>query len=500
MKLHLLKRCALTLLLVYSAALVADLCRQPHALQWDFKTYYYAARAWTLGLNPYDLKALSQLAGTRLYFPYVYPSLTLALFWPFTLLPFQGAYYVYLAVKLAALAGLLWLWKRTVLKEETDTLFYYFVLFAFSNSLYIDFRAGNISVFEQLLLWTGFACFLRGRLLPFCACIVAAGLFKVTPAAFLFLLPFSGHRRKYGYLAGSLALFAGLLLASYAMMPGQAGFGVDNAGGGLTEHGANNPCTLAFIQEITTILAVRIPGAVPDALPFALYAAALLLVGIPSLAAYRRLGRVETADRDRILLFLGLVVYGLLVPRFKCYSYILLIPPAYFLLKRIRFLPVHALAPLAFMIPTAGTLSLPGTGAVLRYLADYQPMFQAYVLWLLYLAFIYRTIAEGLFPLQPINRGLAGSSRGDDRAEGRPRAMGTPGGVPVGEDVVSEAVIAEDWGRMPAEDIHPEPTPAGGIIEGTVSEATVVHPTNPDVAEPAPEEASEESLAANERE
>ena len=66
--------------------------------------------------------------------------------------------------------------------------------------------------------------------------------------------------------------------------------------------------------------------------------------------------------------------------------------------------------------------------------------------------------------------------------------MGAPGGMPVGNDVVSDAVIAEDWGRMPAEDVHPEPTPTGGTLEGTVSEASVVHPTSPDAAEPPPGE------------
>lgn len=48
--------------------------------QWDFKTYYYASRAYSMGLNPYGLENLSKIAKERIRYRFIYPPITLWFF------------------------------------------------------------------------------------------------------------------------------------------------------------------------------------------------------------------------------------------------------------------------------------------------------------------------------------------------------------------------------------------------------------------------------------
>src|SRR6267143_3573212 len=84
--------------------------------QWDFETYYYAASACRAHLNPYDLSALSLVAGKRVELPFVYPPVALVPFLALSLLSLSTASLVWLGVKVCLLAGLITVWRKGFLR------------------------------------------------------------------------------------------------------------------------------------------------------------------------------------------------------------------------------------------------------------------------------------------------------------------------------------------------------------------------------------------------
>ena len=74
---------ASALMLLLFSYLAREVWTQGSDALWDFQTYYAAAEAHRLGLNPYDLEVLSGLVGRQLLHPYTYPPATLLVFRPF---------------------------------------------------------------------------------------------------------------------------------------------------------------------------------------------------------------------------------------------------------------------------------------------------------------------------------------------------------------------------------------------------------------------------------
>src|SRR4030042_2053629 len=70
----------------YLALSLIHIATHPARYQWDFRTYYYAATAYRVDLDPYRLRSLTQVAGSEVGFPFVYPPFALVLFSPFTAL------------------------------------------------------------------------------------------------------------------------------------------------------------------------------------------------------------------------------------------------------------------------------------------------------------------------------------------------------------------------------------------------------------------------------
>ena len=68
------------LLALYALALLYGVLANPDRMQWDFQTYYYAGRAFDRGLDPYDMQALSQVAGREIGFPFAYSPVSLPIF------------------------------------------------------------------------------------------------------------------------------------------------------------------------------------------------------------------------------------------------------------------------------------------------------------------------------------------------------------------------------------------------------------------------------------
>ncbi|HRZ87338.1 MAG TPA: glycosyltransferase family 87 protein, partial [bacterium] len=300
----------------------------------------------------------------------------------FTLFSYTTAFSVFLACKLGAVAALLWLWRTRFLDEGRSGLFFLFCLFAFNGALFIDLYNGNIAVFEQLLLWTAFGFLLNGRSALFCVFVLIAASCKITPLFFLALLLFAGDPKGKIYLAVSLGLFAGFHLSTFlAMRVEPAGF-LQNAFfamGSAGEGGVINPSILSLVRELLRMFSCGYPFA--QALLFAAAVSAVLWI---SCRAFARCAFAGRDDRLRFAVLFACVVYALVVPRMKDYSYVILIVPAFVIFWRCD--GIGSAVPLIAMssfCTRPDTLPLLNAGFMVAW--KYYPLALAFVVWGLYL-------------------------------------------------------------------------------------------------------------------
>ncbi len=173
--------------LLFWAALIMRVALSSEPSQWDVELYYYSAKAYSLGLNPYDPSNVRAIAGKgevgALYL-YLYYPLSIILLKPLALLSFGQARLVFFLLKCATFAYLLFLWQIKFMNESPDPLFLIFCLFGFNAAIFLDWRSGNVSLLEQALIWTGLLAFVRGKITLFCAFIGLSAVFKLTPLLF----------------------------------------------------------------------------------------------------------------------------------------------------------------------------------------------------------------------------------------------------------------------------------------------------------------------------
>jgi hypothetical protein len=153
---------------------------------WDLETYVLAARAAQAGLDPSSPASLEVIAGRAVGMQFLYPSVTLPLFFPLAQLPIPAATVVWLAVKLVALLVLFQIW-RGLLPKVPLVILAPAAGLAFNASIVWDLRAGNVTAVQDLLIWLGLAAYVRGQRAIGAGGIVASALFKIVPATFLCL-------------------------------------------------------------------------------------------------------------------------------------------------------------------------------------------------------------------------------------------------------------------------------------------------------------------------
>jgi len=364
------------LLALYTLALLYGIARNLDRFQWDFQTYYHAGRAFALGLDPYDMGVLSRVAGTEIGFPFAYPPLALPLFRLFARIPLDAASALFLALKLVALTALLAIWRRWFVPGRPDPIFYLLLLFGFGGALYADFVSGNISIFEQLGLWLSFVALRQNRLWAFTLLVVAVSLFKLTPVLLLGLLLLCNVRRPGIALAGGLLLFGGALGLSYALWPDLFRSFVQG-GWSLDERGGINPSSLALLRDAYDYLLGR--GIVP-AWEWLAWAAYVLWVGAAALLTWRSARNRPSEDRATSI-YLGCLAFALIAPRFKNYSYILLLVPAYQLLRtRISVRPERGLL-LLLMLSGSPPVPFGFSTAAGEIIAGYYSLLGALLIW-----------------------------------------------------------------------------------------------------------------------
>ncbi len=373
---------------LYSALLIFSVARGiGMKYQWDFKSHYCAAQVHKLGLNFYDEPYLRHYCSPDASQYYSYTPLSIWFFRFFALFPYPRAYHVFLFLKVLALAGLFLLWIKVFLEEEADAGFLVFALIAFNGALYLDLRAGNISLFEQLGLWLGFFFLLKKKPVLFGLCVILAASFKVVPLVFLGILLIFGRRKYIISFAGSLLAFGLLHGLSYAAQPFlfkeflRVFFTMLRETRGIT-----NPSTFVWLQNVLDGISAAVSNKAPSGFliygTFSLLAAAILFM---TWKALKRLKTEPGRNSEKAVIYLFCFTYALIIPRFKDYSFILLLVPAYFALRKyaagLGRIFLFALAGLS----VAENTSLPGFEVVFRHLWNFFPLLTAAVFWTLYL-------------------------------------------------------------------------------------------------------------------
>jgi hypothetical protein len=293
-------------------------------VQWDFRTYYYAAAVYSQGGDPYRLEALSAAAGEPISLPYLYPPYVLHLFQPFLAVDHATAALIYFALKVVALVALLALWRRAFFPEAPQAALLLVAALAYNACIWRDLVAGNVSLFEQLAIWTGLLAYLQRKYRLFCLLIGISALFKGVSLLLLFLPLLQPERRRALLpVLGTVAAFLALHMASTMQTPELYREFLTRALA-WDERGVTNPTALSFFRELATLAGRELGLALPS-LAWALYGSWLVALAAIFLLVWRARGEV-LGEREG--LFFCLFVYALLLPRFKDYSFILLIVPS----------------------------------------------------------------------------------------------------------------------------------------------------------------------------
>jgi len=223
---------------------------------------------------------------------------------------------------------LFWLWSR-VLPDLAEPGYILVALLAYNGAILADVIAGNISLLEQILLWSGFLV-LRKNGTASALLIAAASFFKVTYAFFLVLLLLvPGKHRGRAFALGAFFVVVPLVISA-VMTPGLFQAFLHTAGGFADplERGDNNPCLFAFLLTLADVVRQGTGIVIPTEVIASLFILhGIFLLGV-SWRCVRRMRETGGSGAVLPLVQLLTLVYPLLVPRFKDYAYILLIPAA----------------------------------------------------------------------------------------------------------------------------------------------------------------------------
>jgi Glycosyltransferase family 87 len=150
----------------------------------DLPTFYTSARAWVLGLNPYDwdqLRALGRESGLQEHDldRSLTPPMTLVAFSPLALLPYSGAKWVWLAMNLSFVALSLVELLRIVKFEwkEPRTLVFFIIALGLA-SIHTAISQGQLTIAATLFLVYALKFDLQKKTTLTGSMIALAGIFK----------------------------------------------------------------------------------------------------------------------------------------------------------------------------------------------------------------------------------------------------------------------------------------------------------------------------------
>ena len=211
------------------------------------------------------------------------------------------------------------LWKKFFTAKGTKYItLIIFSLLSFGMAVFWDVLAGNIALFEALLLYTGFYFFVYKKNASLLAVFIfAAAFFKIAPlffASILMLHSLAKYRIQLALMAMGSLLVA---LLSWYLMPEHSSSFVQIVAN-LDERGDLNPASLALIRDVYEIFFESASQSIADEVLYVVYAAILCSI------VYYKMNRYELTRFE--ILVLMILMYALIAPRMKNYSYILLVP------------------------------------------------------------------------------------------------------------------------------------------------------------------------------
>lgn len=299
--------------------------------QWDFRSQYHAAKAYEAGLDPYNVNNANRFNNTPYMISwghnYAYHPFTLPYFQLFTKFPYSQAVLLYMLYTLALIFILIYLWKKFFLHDWVNIFIFSLVLlFSFNKTLIIGLTAGNPAIFEAALVWLAFVFLIKNKPLIFLILISIISFFKVTPillSLVVFLLP-KGKKNLIPFLV-VLAISIIIWLAPLVLAP-QLFSSFWNYSSNLRETGIINPCAYSFIIDIFQKAGWENTGFMNS-----FYLVWIAIVFFIYLLIIRKLNWKE----DKIpIVFFTFLTYAIIIPRFKDYAYIQLIPISYFLIMK----------------------------------------------------------------------------------------------------------------------------------------------------------------------
>ncbi len=308
--------------------------------QWDYQVYYYATRTASAGANPYDTAVVSATTGQHVMYPFLYPPASFTLLGPLAKPEYTLSYYLYFALKLVALGGLIFLWIRLFPKEAESRLIFFITLcFGYYHTVLWDLQTGNVSIFEQFFLWLGIYLLTQRKSIVGSCAIALASVFKSFTLAFLplgLLLQRSRSQLIAGLIAGFL--FVGLNLLWWAFNPTLFEYFLEYVHI-PDQRGLNNPSILSVLRDVVEWW----DGPVWNV--YALYSVAGIVVlscaaFVPrTLRTHSRIkedggGRSSNNEEtQRAIIVLAVVAYALLVPRMMNYSWIIMLMPSLYIIR-----------------------------------------------------------------------------------------------------------------------------------------------------------------------
>lgn len=376
---------AVTLYFGYALADISRNVENPTAYMWDFRMYYFSAKAYAAGLNPYSPSDVRGLAGEKVLEFYYFP-LSLHFFKWFTYLPYKEAARVFMLIKFVLVVYLIVLWHRHFLVRSMDSLFMLFCLLAFNSAMYIDFRAGNVSVIEQAFIWSAFACFISKKPTSLGILLVMGALFKAVILVFSVMILLSPGREKYRAAAVTFSVFALIVMIEWLVDPELTKQFLAHALNIMDitqDRGIVNPSVFSFLAEagraFTQVFGIEAPGG-PIRLIYVIW---ISIVTFLSWKAVRKLD-MNSEEQRKTAVYIACLFFALIAMRFKDYSFILLLVPTYSLMLSTNYVGTYFLL-FILTVLSAERIALPGMDLVVWFLWNYYPTFVALLLWILYL-------------------------------------------------------------------------------------------------------------------
>ena len=361
---------------------IIRILREPDQYQWDFKVYYNSPLLLAQGQDPYEAYSVLKHLGAKGAF--VFPPVYLQIFRAFSsLFTYDQCYWIFLFTKILCFATLLAIWKKFFLKTTQLYVFAVFVWLGFYATFLIDFQAGNVAVFETMILFLAFVCFLKDRLGWFVFLIVFAASIKLTPIFFLVLLLLAPNRYSVRYFALGCAGFLSYALLNLILFSDLTRQFISEAMKRINESGVINPSSHGFInQMLRTSLSPfnLIPSSM---LVNVIYLAVGICIVWTSWRAWKLVKIVDEGNNfNRLFLILfSILVYTLIMPRMKDYAYMIAIPSVLFAIERFEILVPRWIVFLPLVLISSGDSRPP----LFRIFADYYPLFVASFFWYLYL-------------------------------------------------------------------------------------------------------------------